>query len=52
MKEFAQLIDALLLARFERDKQQVLADFIQNNSENESYVAMRSRSGLFRIEGI
>ena len=40
MKEFAQLIDALLLARFERDKQQVWADFIQNNSENESYVGL------------
>ena len=40
MKEFAQLIDALLLSRFERDKQQVWADFIQNNSENESYVGL------------
>ena len=40
MKEFAQLIDALLLARFERDKQQVWADFLQNNSENESYVGL------------
>ena len=38
MKEFAQLIDALLLSRFERDKQKVWIDFIQNNSENESYV--------------
>ena len=52
MKQFAQLIEALLLARFEKDKQQVWADFIQNNSENESYVAMRSRNGLFRIGGI
>ena len=40
MKEFAQLIDALLLSRFERDKQKVWADFIQNNSENESYVGL------------
>ena len=40
MKQFSQLIDALLLARFERDKQQVWADFIQNNSENESYVGL------------
>ncbi len=40
MKQFAQLIDALLLARFERDKQQVWADFLQNNSENESYVGL------------
>ena len=40
MKRFAQLIDALLLARFERDKQQVWADFLQNNSENESYVGL------------
>jgi hypothetical protein len=52
MKEFAQLIDSLLLSRFERDKQQIWMDYIQNNSEIESYVAMRSRSGLFRIEGI
>ena len=52
MKQFAQLIDALLLTRFERDKQQIWMDFIQNNSENESYIAMRSRSGLFRIGGI
>ena len=34
------MIDALLLSRFERDKQQVWADFIQNNSENESYVGL------------
>jgi hypothetical protein len=40
MKQFSQLIDALLLARFERDKQQVWADFLQNNSENESYVGL------------
>jgi hypothetical protein len=40
MKRFAQLIDALLLARFERDKQQIWMDFIQNNSENESYVRL------------
>ena len=40
MKEFAQLIDALLLSRFERDKQKVWMDFIQNNSENESYVGL------------
>jgi hypothetical protein len=40
MKRFAQLIDALLLARFERDKQQVWADFLQNNSENESFVGL------------
>lgn len=40
MKQFAQLIEALLLARFERDKQQVWADFLQNNSENESYVGL------------
>ena len=40
MKQFAQLIDALLLARFERDKQKVWADFLQNNSENESYVGL------------
>jgi hypothetical protein len=40
MKQFAQLIDSLLLARFERDKQQVWMDFIQNNSENESYVGL------------
>ena len=40
MKQFAQLIDALLLSRFERDKQQVWADFLQNNSENESYVGL------------
>jgi hypothetical protein len=40
MKQFAQLIDALLLARFERDKQHVWADFLQNNSENESYVGL------------
>ena len=40
MKQFAQLIDALLLARFERDKQQVWADFLQNNSENEPYVGL------------
>ena len=40
MKDFAQLIDSLLLARFERDKQQIWMDFIQNNSENESYVGL------------
>jgi hypothetical protein len=40
MKVFAQLIDALLLSRFEREKQKVWADFIQNNSENESYVGL------------
>jgi DNA ligase-1 len=40
MKAFAQLIDALLLARFERDKQQIWMDFIQNNSENESYIGL------------
>ena len=40
MKQFSQLIDALLLSRFERDKQQVWADFLQNNSENESYVGL------------
>ena len=40
MKGFAQVIDALLLARFERDKQQVWADFLQNNSENESYIGL------------
>lgn len=37
---FAQLIDALLLARFERDKQQIWMDFIQNNSENKSFVGL------------
>ena len=40
MKRFAQLIDALLLARFERDKQQVWEDFIQNHYKNESYVGL------------
>ena len=40
MKVFAQLIEALLLARFERDKEQVWADFIQNHYENESYVGL------------
>lgn len=40
MKVFAQLMDALLLSRFERDKQQIWMDFIQNNSENESYVGL------------
>ena len=34
------MIDALLLSRFEREKQKVWADFIQNNSENESYVGL------------
>lgn len=40
MKQFSQLIEALLLARFERDKQQMWADFLQNNSKNESYVGL------------
>ena len=40
MKVFAQLIDALLLSRFEREKQKVWADFIENNSENESYIGL------------
>jgi hypothetical protein len=40
MKEFSQLIDALLLARFERDKQQIWMDFIHDNSENESFVGL------------
>lgn len=40
MKEFSQLMDALLLARFERDKQKIWKDFIQDNSENESFVGL------------
>ena len=40
MKQFSQLIDALLLARFKRNKQQVWSDFIRNNSKNESYVGL------------
>lgn len=40
MKQFTQLIDALLLSRFERDKQKVWADFLQNNSKNESYFGL------------
>ena len=40
MKDFAQLINALLLVRFEMDKQQVWTDFLQNNSKNESYVEL------------
>ena len=34
------MIDALLLSRFERDKQQVWADFLQDNSENKSFVGL------------
>jgi len=40
MKQFSQLIDALLLSKFEKEKQQVWADFLQNNAENESYVGL------------
>ncbi|MEY4542198.1 MAG: hypothetical protein RL411_275 [Bacteroidota bacterium] len=40
MKRFSLLIDALLLLRFEKDKQVVWADFIRNNQENEFYVGM------------
>jgi len=40
MKQFSQLIDALLLSRFDKDKQQVWVDFINYNQGNEVYVEL------------
>jgi hypothetical protein len=40
MKPFAELIDALRLCRFEKDKKRLWEQFIQNNQDHESYVGL------------
>jgi hypothetical protein len=40
MKQFAELIDALRLCRFEKDKKRLWEQFIQNNQDHESYVGL------------
>ena len=40
MKQFATLIDALRLSRFDKDKKQLWEQFIQNNQDHESYLGL------------
>jgi hypothetical protein len=40
MKPFAELIDALRLSRFEKDKKLLWEQFIQNNQDHEYYVGL------------
>jgi hypothetical protein len=40
MKPFAELIDALRLCRFEKDKKRLWEQFIQNNQDHESYLGL------------
>jgi hypothetical protein len=40
MKQFAELVEALRLSRFDKDKKQLWFNFIQNNQHNEPYVGL------------